>query len=62
MIFVCKKHVKKGLKMMFLPHIQPISDENKITGNFHCHVCAQRADFKLYNFESHRKQAVKKAM
>ncbi|MCM3651722.1 hypothetical protein [Metabacillus litoralis] len=62
MIFVCKKHVKKGLKMVFLPHIQSISDENKITGNFHCHACAQWADFKLYNFESHRKQAVKKAM
>lgn len=60
MIIVCKKHVNKGLKMIFLPHVQPIPEE--LCGNFKCEVCSQQADFKLFNFLSKRKQAVKKAM
>jgi predicted nucleotide-binding protein (sugar kinase/HSP70/actin superfamily) len=62
MIVVCKKHVNNGLKMIFLPHVQSISDENKLTGNFICEICSQKADFKLYNFQSQKKQAVKQAM
>lgn len=62
MIVVCKKHVNKGLKMIFLPHIQPISDENMLYGNYKCQICSQKADFKLYNFESQRKQSIKEAM
>ncbi|MGM0873882.1 MAG: hypothetical protein ACQEWV_03625 [Bacillota bacterium] len=60
MIIVCKKHVNKGLKMIFLPHVQQIPTE--LSGNFKCQICAQQADFKLYNFVAQRKQAVKKAM
>jgi hypothetical protein len=62
MILVCEKHVNQGLKKILLPHVQSISDENKLTGNFKCDICAQKADFKLYNFESRRNQLVKKAM
>jgi predicted nucleotide-binding protein (sugar kinase/HSP70/actin superfamily) len=62
MIIVCKKHVNKGLNMIFLPHVQPISDENKLTGIFKCQICCQQADYKLYNFITQRKQDVKKAI
>ncbi|HZH60725.1 MAG TPA: hypothetical protein VEY70_14360 [Metabacillus sp.] len=62
MIVVCKKHVNKGLKMIFLPHVQPISKENTLSGHFKCQVCAQNADFKLYNFQSNRKQITQEAI
>jgi len=59
-IIVCKQHVNQGLKMIFLPHIHPISKEEKRTGEVKCQVCAQSADYKLYNFErqSKHKQAI----
>jgi predicted nucleotide-binding protein (sugar kinase/HSP70/actin superfamily) len=62
MIVVCKKHVNKGLKMIFLPHIQPISDEYKESANFNCKICAQQADFKLFNFLPQREHLVKQSM
>jgi predicted nucleotide-binding protein (sugar kinase/HSP70/actin superfamily) len=62
MVIVCKKHVIKGLKMIFLPHIQPIPNENKLNGNLICHICAQQADFKLFNFVPQRNHGIKKAM
>ncbi|MCM3588248.1 hypothetical protein M3182_21325 [Mesobacillus maritimus] len=60
MITVCKQHVNQGLKMIFLPHIQPIHNEEKLTGDVKCQVCSQNADYKLYNFERQRrhKQAI----
>ncbi|MGN7295765.1 hypothetical protein [Ferdinandcohnia sp. SAFN-114] len=62
MIVVCKQHVNQGLEMIFLPHIQPIPDEMRISGSFKCLICEQKADYKLFNFENHRKSAIKKAM
>lgn len=56
MILVCQKHVKQGLKMLYLPHVRPISGDCK------CFYCEKQADFKLYNFETHRKQWVREAM
>jgi predicted nucleotide-binding protein (sugar kinase/HSP70/actin superfamily) len=62
MIVVCKKHVNKGLKMIFLPHIQPISDEYKLDANLNCQICAQQADFKLFNLLPQRTQLIKQSM
>lgn len=62
MIMVCKQHVNQGLKMIFLPHIQPITIEMKQICEFDCQICGNEADFKLYNFDSQRKQNIKQAM
>lgn len=56
MIAVCKQHVNQGVKMIFLPHVKPISDDMK------CQLCGGKADFKLYNFESQRKSRMKQAI
>jgi hypothetical protein len=57
-IFVCKQHVYKALKVIFLPHIQAISDDNKLHKEVKCQVCGKQADYKLYNFIPQRKRAI----
>jgi len=62
MIAVCKQHVNQGVKIIFLPHVQPIPEDLKNMGTMKCHLCGEKADFKLYNFESQRKSLMKKAI
>ncbi|QNF28673.1 hypothetical protein [Metabacillus elymi] len=58
MVLVCKQHVHKALKIIFLPHIQSISDDNKLLEEVKCQVCGKQADYKLYNFIPQRKRAI----
>jgi hypothetical protein len=44
--------------MIFLPHIQSISDDNKLLEEVKCQVCSKQADYKLYNFIPQRKRAI----
>jgi predicted nucleotide-binding protein (sugar kinase/HSP70/actin superfamily) len=62
MVFVCKKHVNKGLTMIFLPHVQLISSYENDNGNYKCQICSAHADYKLFNFIPKREQNVKDAM
>jgi len=55
MVTVCKQHVKQGLTMIFLPHVHPLTNEEKISGNFTCQLCAKSSDFTLFNYEFQRK-------
>jgi hypothetical protein len=48
MIIVCSKHVKDALRMIDLPHIHSISDQN-----CKCTICGALAKYKLYNFLPH---------
>jgi hypothetical protein len=57
-VLVCKQHVHKALKIIFLPHIQSISDDNKLLEEVKCQVCGKQADYKLYNFIPQRKRAI----
>ena len=57
-IFVCKQHVHKALKVIFLPHIQSISEDYKLHNEVKCQVCGKQADYKLYNFIPQRKRAI----
>ncbi|MDM5228439.1 hypothetical protein QUF73_20135 [Cytobacillus sp. NJ13] len=58
MVLVCKQHVSKALKMIFLPHIQSISNDNKVLKEVKCQACGKQADYKLYNFMPQRKRAI----
>jgi hypothetical protein len=55
MIIVCSKHVKEGLEIIHLPHIHFISNEDKEFGNYRCHICCEKADYKLFNFFPQKK-------
>jgi hypothetical protein len=57
-VFVCKRHVCKALKVIFLPHIQSISDDYKRQEELECEVCGKQADYKLYNYLSQRKISI----
>ncbi|MGP4039211.1 hypothetical protein ACTWP4_04770 [Gracilibacillus sp. D59] len=61
MVFVCKQHVRKALKVIFLPHIQSISDDYKLLEELECEVCGKQADYKLYNFY-HKEKKLSKTM
>ncbi len=49
MIYTCPKHVKEALKMLDLPHILSISDENIFDQKHRCLICSTIANYKLYN-------------
>jgi len=57
-VFVCKKHVQKALKVIYLPHIQSINDDDSVFKKVKCQVCEKQADYKLYNFISQRKRVI----
>jgi hypothetical protein len=59
MIKVCTKHVKEGLAVIHLPHIQVISKEDKLFGQYKCQVCQQKADYKLFNGFPQKEQRLK---
>ncbi|MBP2258423.1 hypothetical protein J2Z81_002406 [Virgibacillus campisalis] len=50
MVLVCTKHVKEGLKFIHLPHIYPLSSEDKTSENVNCLICGHQAEYKLFNF------------
>jgi hypothetical protein len=54
MVIVCTKHVNKGLKMLHLPHVLPISSEDKANGKNKCHFCGHPSDYKLFNYYKSR--------
>jgi CxxH/CxxC protein (TIGR04129 family) len=53
MIFVCSKHVKDALKMIYIPHIRMISEQENISSN--CQLCSNKAKYKLFNYVHQRK-------
>jgi CxxH/CxxC protein (TIGR04129 family) len=57
MILVCSKHVKDALKMIDIPHIQAITEEDSI--NSSCQLCSSKAKYKLFNYMHQRKIAGK---
>ncbi|WP_227939220.1 hypothetical protein [Alkalihalobacillus deserti] len=59
MIIVCTKHVKEGLKVIHLPHIHLISNQEKRFGNDKCQICNQKADYKLFNYFPQMEQRLK---
>ncbi|MFP7300295.1 hypothetical protein [Neobacillus niacini] len=56
-MFVCSNHVRDALKLMFLPHIKLIAEEE----SFRCHLCKNKAKYKLFSFGYIRKKT-KEAM
>ncbi|WP_071458880.1 hypothetical protein [Bacillus massilinigeriensis] len=62
MILVCSKHVKNGLKMIDLPHVRSLSDQDSQGCSRKCEVCRQKPDYKLFNATPQRKKTIEKAM
>ncbi|WP_053361031.1 hypothetical protein [Bacillus sp. FJAT-27251] len=61
MILVCPKHVKEALKMMDLPHVQSISEQDLTGREKSCLICCSQAKYKLFNYTQQRimtKQAI----
>ncbi|KON88121.1 hypothetical protein AF332_15765 [Sporosarcina globispora] len=50
MIFACTKHVKEALKMMYLPHVHVISNQDKLSESVRCHICVYKAHYMLFNY------------
>lgn len=59
MIFVCSKHVKDALKIIFIPHVKSITEEESISSS--CHLCSSRAKYKLFN-NIHQRKNTKEAI
>jgi hypothetical protein len=56
MVFTCKKHVKEALKIIDLPHIYPISENDRMNCQYaNCRICGNKAEFKLFNYLPQRK-------
>lgn len=45
MLFVCKRHVKDGLKVLTVPHVRKINEPNC---KCYLSTCTEKADFKLF--------------
>jgi hypothetical protein len=52
MILVCSKHVKEALKIIVIPHISVIPEEEN--GLPSCHLCSCTAKYKLFNYSQQR--------
>lgn len=53
-MFVCSNHVKDALRLMYVPHIKLISEEE----SFRCHLCKCKAAYKLFQYGYQRKKAI----
>lgn len=62
MMFACTKHVKEALKMMYLPHVLVISNQDKLSESVRCHICGYKAHCKLFNYLSQKKQDLKNVL
>ncbi len=56
MILVCSHHVKDALKMMLVPHVKAILEENQC-----CQLCKNHAKYKLFDY-THQRNHTKKAI
>ncbi|MGX6444421.1 hypothetical protein ACWM35_14535 [Neobacillus sp. K501] len=56
MILVCSNHVKDALKMIFLPHVKLINEEEAIQSS--CLICNSKAKYRLFNYIHQRKNAM----
>lgn len=56
MILVCSHHVKDALKMMLVPHVKAILEENQC-----CQLCENHAKYKLFDY-THQRNHTKKAI
>jgi hypothetical protein len=54
-MFVCTNHVKDALELMYVPHIKLISEEE----SFRCHLCKNKAKYKLFQYCYQRNQTKK---
>jgi CxxH/CxxC protein (TIGR04129 family) len=54
MIYVCSTHVKDGLKMILVPHVRMITEQDSISSC--CQFCSSKAKYKLFNYVHQRKQ------
>jgi hypothetical protein len=52
MIMVCSNHVKEALKIIVIPHISVIPEEEN--GRPCCHLCSSTAKYKLFNYSQQR--------
>lgn len=59
MMFACTKHVKEALKMMYLPHVHVISNQDKLSEGVRCYMCGHKDHYKLFNYLSQKKQGLK---
>jgi hypothetical protein len=59
MMFVCSSHVKDALKIMIVPHVKLITEEE--TNQSSCHLCMSKARYKLYDYV-HQTLNTKKAI
>ncbi|MBT2710808.1 hypothetical protein J7I91_23035 [Pseudomonas sp. ISL-84] len=48
--------MKEALKVIDLPHIYPISENDRMDCQYaNCRICGNKADFKLFNYLPQRK-------
>ena len=52
-MFVCSSHVRDALKLMFIPHVKVIEEQE----SFRCHLCKNKAKYKLFSLGHIRKKA-----
>ncbi|OLS41066.1 hypothetical protein BTR25_07030 [Bacillus sp. MRMR6] len=55
MVLVCSKHVKDALKIVFIPHVRKVTEEESISST--CQFCSCTANYKLFNYVHKRKKA-----
>lgn len=48
MMLVCSKHVKDALKIMFIPHVIYISEQENSSAI--CHLCGCTAKYKVFDY------------
>ncbi|MBM7662932.1 hypothetical protein JOC85_003743 [Bacillus mesophilus] len=58
MILVCIQHLHQALNMIFLPHIQSISNDSILLTEPKCRVCGKDAHYNLDHFIPERKKAI----
>lgn len=46
MLFVCKNHVKEGVRQLQAPHIKKVLGDGYLCSFVHCHA---RAEYKLFS-------------
>jgi hypothetical protein len=52
MLLVCSNHVKEALKIIVIPHISVIPEEEN--GRSTCFLCSCTAKYKLFNYSQQR--------
>ncbi len=50
MILVCQKHVKAALKIIDLPHVQSLSEQDIIEKKDLCKICSEKPIYQLFNY------------